>query len=123
MCNDCYGVKKDREAALASDGLPVLQGSEKQISWATTLRMSVVSAIDTAIAELEAKRGAVEALGIDWCVAEDVIRTIKTGRLLQTSAKWWIDNRAGSASATKQDFENAVISAVDAKLLETKAAA
>ena len=82
FCPDCYRAKKDEErrqeneraASLAGEiGLGALTGSEKQVAWATTIRQ-------------RALEEALRAGGIK----EKIVPLLNH----ETSAKWWIDNRA-----------------------------
>lgn len=99
LCPDCYRerVRREREEASAKAaeanavrGLPALEGSEKQIAWAESLRapvaerLSRVEVADAAWATPEALEAAKDAVVL---VTEEILR--------QTDAKWWIDRRDG----------------------------
>lgn len=95
-CFDCQMAVRNEHAAAKSEelALPALTGSDKQIAWATTLRVEKLAEARTYISDLLA-RG--RENGHD--VAE---ATIELEKLLvrlehQTEAKFWIDNRHDSA--------------------------
>ena len=75
LCPDCYKAKQTELAqqyAKAQD-LPELQGTDKQVQWAQTIRAEKLKAVGTP--------------GVT--AAEEVLDQLKA----RTSAKWWIDNR------------------------------
>lgn len=70
-------------------GLPILQGSEKQVAWAETLRKNALAApANTPKVGYVAKT---EEELAQIAVARTARATLET----KTSAKWYIDNRAG----------------------------
>lgn len=106
LCRDCYKAKMDAERAEASakaaesnKGLPALEGSEKQIAWAETIRAKAIAEIDSFIA-----RG--EAAGELTDEQADQLAYLKTYRAeiaADTSCRNWIDKRdiRGKAEAAK----------------------
>ena len=86
LCPDCYREKKQQEREQENEragklaknlGLSELEGSEKQIAWANTIRQKVYE---------------------DICQSEEQHPTygytlVAEAISLETSAKWWIDHR------------------------------
>lgn len=91
-CPACAAAQA--KAADKAAGLPALVGSEKQVSWASTIRAALLKEAEALDAKLGAKRAElaqapdeVKAAQLDAvAVALDVLRG-------KTAAKWWIDNR------------------------------
>jgi len=86
VCSDCLRAEKEQErkqeneraASLANElGFSALTGSEKQIAWATTIRQQCYEKV---VANQPRP-----TVGLDKLIA---------AINLETSAKWWIDNRA-----------------------------
>jgi len=73
--------------ANASAGLPALQGSDKQIAWAETIRAGYMPGLQAKLAEMQAKvtpeNAAIAAQAIG--ITESIINN--------QSAAWWIDRR------------------------------
>jgi len=93
LCSECYQVdlqrrrkEANREAAEAAkdNNLPALTGTEKQIPWAESIRIELLSYMDSVAAD--------KRLGhIDTQAnMRDAIEHIKAGK---TRAHWWIDRR------------------------------
>ncbi|MDR3148879.1 MAG: hypothetical protein LBT88_02515 [Oscillospiraceae bacterium] len=83
LCPACAAIAAQEKAKDA--GLPALTGSNKQISWATSIRAEYVSKFDA----LRAR--SVEA-GEDCAQADELHAKV----IAQTSASWWIDRRGTS---------------------------
>lgn len=103
LCEECYRAKLAEERELANkqaaeaaqaQGLPELEGTEKQIAWAETIRQEVLAAIDDYILEDEAE---------DLRVIE-LISHIKS----KTSASWWIDRRETSSYRIRRLLERTI---------------
>lgn len=99
-CSECYAAAKQQQreqtAAAAqqqadSQGLPQLQGSDKQIAWALTIRESKLQDIaDTRTLILgNVGKGPQEISDRALQVLDDMFE--------QTSAAWWIDHRNDTA--------------------------
>ena len=76
-------------AEAAEAGLPELQGSEKQVAWANTIRKQILDPWMAAIREAEA----IPALSEKQ---QEALRRAKDGYAWaagHVSASWWIDNR------------------------------
>lgn len=94
LCYDCYKAAQAAKQAQANEaakisaneaGLPALQGSEKQIAWAETLR-------NEKIAEIKKLR----EVGIKPTEPAFIIEAVNNCFAKienETSAKWFIDNR------------------------------
>lgn len=92
LCPECWEQKKleEREKANAEAAakaiemeLPELEGSEKQVAWANTLRQDLIDYIDTL------DRKALECIDSSEKEKYDVLDYIMS----QTKASWFIDNR------------------------------
>lgn len=81
------------EAAVAS-ALPTLQGSEKQVSWATTIRDGILKQFESRLAHFE--QASDEQLGVNGIANREILRNVLTKLRSTTSAKWWIDHRNDS---------------------------
>lgn len=86
VCPACYRAEKeqerkqdnDRAASLVSElGFAPLVGSDKQIAWATSIRQQAYERIISSYKPLP---------GLGYSL---LVQTLS----LETSAKWWIDNR------------------------------
>ena len=126
VCPECEAKAAQEQAA--SDGLPALTGSDKQISWAADIRArwltddiskDVKRLVNALADELEtvtdnpdtAKRlmsAALVSLGADadWTAydpakAQDGYRARACEH---TAAKWWIDNRGAIADAMAREI-------------------
>jgi hypothetical protein len=69
LCHDCWTLQRDEERAASAQqaaetaaqaGLPVLQGTEKQIAWAETIRANVMKTLDAALG------GSTDSYNWDW---------------------------------------------------------
>ena len=82
-CEECKRAKANAAAAAAKDarGLADLTGSEKQIAWANTIREKAYKALD--FLAPYATNDKTKQIMDRWKAKMDV----------QTTAKWWIDNR------------------------------
>lgn len=68
----------------ADNGCATLTGSDKQISWAETIRREVIAGLELAAGEIPA-----DAPEAEHQQARDIIDKAKA----ETRASWWIDNR------------------------------
>lgn len=98
LCPDCYKAKleaerqkQNAEAAEANQtaGLPKLEGTEKQIAWAETIRKSILEGIESKV--------------LSKINPEQKELTLKAFEAIkrQTKASWWIDIRDISISEMK----------------------
>lgn len=102
-CSECrraakqaeYAAQSEIDAARTAD-LPALNGTPKQIAWATTIRATALDLL-TQGAEIpeKAKPGYSIFFG-------------------ETSAKWWIDNRSDDRGIWIGKFERVMIAAIAA---------
>ena len=125
-CPECEAKAAQEQAA--SDGLPALTGSDKQISWAADIRArwladglskDVKGLVDALVDELEAvtddpetakhlMSAALTSLGADadW-TAYDMVKAYdryKARATAHTAAKWWIDNRGAIADVMAREI-------------------
>lgn len=86
VCPDCYRAQKELEKKQESEraatvgaeiGFISLAGSEKQIAWAITIRQKVYESLCKRFNPVP---------GFGYTLAVEAMN-------LETSAKWWIDNR------------------------------
>jgi hypothetical protein len=77
-------------------GLPPLEGSDKQLAWAETVRLGAFSAIDKVLKWVDEVSAEAEREDPDYwsTVTQGITRSI-TYLEEQTDAKWWIDHRHG----------------------------
>lgn len=101
-CRECY-LEAQRQAEAeeaAEDGLPELEGSEKQIDWALSIRAKFAKEIKNFIANAEASLEALKASGEATPAHSAQLakcRKVAAKMLSETSCRWWIDNRNTSA--------------------------
>lgn len=74
-------------AANVEAGLPALQGSDKQIAWAETIRAQFIPGLQAKRAEIQAKATPENAATVEQACS------IINGIINQASAAWWIDRR------------------------------
>ncbi len=107
LCPECYAAQKqearDEENAKAAEnaqvqGLPELDGSEKQIAWATTIRDKMLAGMS---ARLDVFRAAPPAPGKEEMCETLIARGQEyiDEQMTETSAKAWIENRDKSGEA------------------------
>jgi hypothetical protein len=103
ICDQCQRDEwqRENEKAVASStaaGLPTLSGSEKQIAWASKIRLQMLPEIEKAVAKIDAIRPYEDPL-TDAAYAEiaDAIALIASEMRSETDARWWIDNRNAAA--------------------------
>lgn len=101
-CRECY-LEAQRQAETeeaAEDNLPELEGSEKQIAWALSIRAKFAKGIKNFIANAEASLEALKASGEATPAHSAQLakcRKVAAKMLSETSCRWWIDNRNTSA--------------------------
>ncbi|WP_347246159.1 hypothetical protein [Thermogutta sp.] len=101
---ELFGPHKDREwrlkkeaekkclqcrANTAVPGLPMLEGTPKQVAWANDIRSNILR-------QVESLRSEIDRLFPDHPETEKVTRAIEgfvAELVTKTSASWWIDNR------------------------------
>lgn len=90
-CRECErkAINEASAARAEAAGLPALEGSEKQVAWATTIR-------DKALPEMAKLKLKGHPKLSDAAQAEvaDAIILITTEIERQTDASWWIEHRA-----------------------------
>lgn len=86
LCPECLAAKRKEEIELKKDGinLPSLNGSEKQIIWAESIRLQMLNVL-TDIYNRVPENGKEKAAKAIEAYKEDIFK--------KTSASWWIDNR------------------------------
>ena len=96
-------------------GLPPLEGSERQVEWAETIRLSAFSAIDKVVKwTAQVDKQAEEEDPDHWhTVVQGIDRAIEYLEQ-QVEAKWWIDHRHGMFNSL--DGGRALLSSVAQEL-------
>lgn len=95
-CHECYAQKNQ---PAASSNLPELEGSEKQIAWATSIRAKFEKEIGNFVAGLEKMLEELKASGEATPAHTAHIakcHKVMAKMLSETSCRWWIDNRTAS---------------------------
>lgn len=96
-CEECRSKdhQEEREAenasaaeANAAAGLPALEGSERQVAWAESIRRPICEELKKTEAKIAAPEGLSPEAAEEWGDAVVLIVDEIRGR---TSAKWWID--------------------------------
>lgn len=92
ICPECAAaqrVKKEEEAVAAAkaSGLPELEGSEKQVAWATRIRQNAINEF--------AGWGDEDFEVFDNNKTKDQVKELFEAALKQTRATFWINNRSG----------------------------
>ncbi len=96
-------------------GLPPLEGSERQVSWAETIRLNAFGAIDKVNAWVEQVNAQAEEEDPDhWHSVRQGIDKACAWLEEQVEAKWWIDHRHGIFN--NLDAGRALLSAVAQEL-------
>ena len=98
VCSDCSRKQKAEEAAqrAAELGLPVLQGSEKQVAWAVTIRERLLQTLSEFKGEMALANQPQDLL--------DAFDKILDGIKAQDSASWWIDRREYGPRTLIRDY-------------------
>lgn len=86
VCQDCYREQQRQAAAEATQDLPALTGSDKQIAWATTIRAEAATSLR------ELRDALAPYLDTDPANAAAAIKIVDD-TLAQTAASYWIDHR------------------------------
>ena len=92
LCPECAAAqraKKDKEAAATAkaSGLPDLEGSEKQVAWATRFRQNAINEF--------AGWGDEDFEVLYSDKTKDQVKELFEAALKQTRATFWINNRSG----------------------------
>lgn len=105
ICRLCAAAEQQQEQQQRSAqarqqaqerGLPPLEGSEKQVAWAETVRLSAFSAIDKVHLWVQEINDEAEREDPDyWGQVKGGIDKAVSYLEEQTEAKWWIDHRHG----------------------------
>ena len=100
-CPDCYHNKQLQAAKAQTAGLPDLQGSDKQINWATQIRAEVYAALDKYSKLIEADQTAREQGKI---VARKMFADFREAMTAHTDCRFWIDNRGNFGTIDLKNF-------------------
>lgn len=100
-CPDCYHNKQLQAAKAQTADLPDLQGSDKQINWATQIRAEVFAALDKYSKLIEADQNAREQGKI---VARKMFADFRGAMTAHTDCRFWIDNRGNFGTSDLKSF-------------------
>lgn len=138
LCAACYARKKESERAAASiaaeraassAGLPALEGTERQVAWAETLRREFCAQVERQALRLTVPEGVSPGLldalkenpldAASWGALADQLPQVECGEdgalsdammsrgicwvLAVKDAKWWIDHRYSSGLALAEE--------------------
>lgn len=106
LCAACYRAKVEAERAVAygeaaldarTRGLPALEGSEKQIPWATRIRAAVLAHLDTMTAEIQqaAQEEQISAEALDAHPTWQALQRVRARAQEEASCRYWIDRFQG----------------------------
>ncbi len=113
LCSDCYRAEQQasREAANTAAaeanteaGLPALQGSEKQVAWAESIRAKAIQQIEEVLAAIESHRSEISA---DQATELDRLQSDFRAIRQNACAAWWIDRRDYYGKQYLRDAYNA----------------
>ena len=102
VCTACWslGQAEAQEALCAVPDLPELDGAQRQITWARSLRAAAIARVQLEAWRMDQER---QAKGLE--PARDRYLALVLPRLLaRTEAGWWIDQREGDPVALVLDF-------------------
>lgn len=88
-CPKCYHAELLEEVETKSSGMPKLEGSEKQIAWAMTIRSKMFDAVKAYEVQIDSMPVADE----NKAKAHKMFSDFYAIMLKQTSCRYWIDNR------------------------------
>lgn len=100
-CPDCYYEKRLQAAKAQTADLPELQGSEKQINWATQIRAGVFAALDKYSKLVEDNQTAREEVKI---VALKMFADFRKAMTAHSDCRFWIDNRGNFDTCDLKNF-------------------
>jgi len=92
ICPECAAAQRAKEeeeavAAAKASGLPELEGSDKQVAWATRIRQNAINEF--------AGWGDEDFEVFDNNKTKDQVKELFEAALKQTRATFWINNRSG----------------------------
>lgn len=109
LCSECYKKMLEEENAQASaeakaSGLPELEGSAKQVSWAVSIRKEKLAAMGKIMEQLLGKLpenfivDANKQFGCNFVSAEELFSDVIDNYSKHDSAKFWIESRSEEVS-------------------------
>lgn len=96
MCSECYAKMQAEAIEKANVGMPILEGSEKQVAWANKIRASLVEKYSKEIEFLKDEKNAAQVKEAMAKAPEHIQskRFEKAMRITsETTAKWFIENQ------------------------------
>jgi hypothetical protein len=109
QCTDCWKADQAVVVEEASADLPILDGSEKQVSWANRIRIASLTKIEKMYEEVSqavSSLTGIEAHQASIAMEEERVSKLATIKRVK-SARFWID--------TREDGPNKLLSYVDSK--------
>jgi hypothetical protein len=102
-CTACWSLKKAEEQEILCDvqGLPELDGTLRQVSWARSLRAAIITKVKMEAWRMDQER---KLKGLESAM-ERYLALILPPLLAQTNAVWWIDNRDVDILELALDFK------------------
>lgn len=112
VCPDCYHEQLQKKTAEAAEAmsLPQLQGTERQISYAMSIRQKFVTDINTHISQLETMLKERETDGEatpEHYAHIKLCKEILSKMLTETNSEWWIQNAQSPMILFDKAMENA----------------
>ena len=90
VCYECYRAQQQQQAEAAAVNYPALQGSPKQVAWATRIRHEILDAKTGADHWRKLYQEASDEQAPEKAQVLAAIDVIAS----ETSASWWIDHRS-----------------------------
>jgi hypothetical protein len=102
-CTACWSLKQaeEQEALCGVQDLPELDGADRQVSWARSLRAAVIARVKLDAWRLDQKR---KLKGLEPATERYLARVLPLV-LAKTDSHWWIDNREGDPLELILDFQ------------------
>lgn len=102
-CTRCWSLKKadEQEALCDVPGLPELEGADRQVSWARSLRAEVIGKVKMDAWRMDQAR---RPKGLEPA-AERYLALVLPRLFAKTDASWWIDNREADLLDLALDFK------------------
>lgn len=102
-CTACWSLKQaeEQEALCGVEDLPELDGADRQVSWARSLRAAAIGKVRMEAWRLDQER---KLKGLAPA-AERYLAVVLPLLLARTAASWWIDNRETDPLELVLDFQ------------------
>jgi hypothetical protein len=106
-CDDCVtAARAAGEAAARAAGLPMLNGSDRQVTWALDIRAREVPRLTALMAEVRLEATAPGAPAwVDAALAD--VEAAYSRIMSETAARWWIDHSGAVTTTLRAAIEAA----------------